>query len=469
MSKDSKKIYFSDIIERLNSMKVEKQKEGVKLLTQEMTYGKDVSKLLPHVIKCMATNDLELKKLVYLYIINYSRIRPMEAILAVNYFKKDSSDINSNPLTRALAVRTMGCLGVDQVMQFLCDPLRDALKDKDPYVRKTAVMCVAKMFDINQQLVEEQYCFIEVLQKNLEDEGNAMVLGNTVAALMEISNSKGQDVLKINYKRCRHLLTALHDNNEWIQIYLLEGISRYQPTKNEETNEIIERVMPFISHLNSGVVLAAIKILIKMLDLTDDIETLRTVCKKMTPSLVSLLNGEQEIQFVALKNINILIQKRPIIFEKDISRFFCSFTEPIYNKMEKLEIIYKLVSMNNIDTVLNELKDYSTEVDVQFVRRSVRLIGQCAIKLEKAAQRCVELLVDLVKTQISFVIQEAIIALRDIFRRYPNNYEGAMAMVMENLSTLNDTEAKAALIWIIGEYSDRIDGCEMHLLRFLDK
>ena len=126
-------------------------------------------------------------------------------------------------------------------------------------------------------------------------------------------------------------------------------------------------------------------------------------------------------------------------------------------------------AMNNIDSVLNELKDYSTEVDVQFVRRSVRLIGQCAIKLEKAAQRCVELLVDLVKTQISFVIQEAIIALRDIFRRYPNNYEGAMAMVMENLSSLNDTEAKAALIWIIGEYSDRIDGCEIHLLRFLDK
>ena len=56
--------------------------------------------------------------------------------------------------------------------------------------------------------------------------------------------------------------------------------------------------------------------------------------------------------------------------------FFCNFTEPIYNKMEKLEILYKFVSMNIIDLVLNELKEYSTEVDVQFVRRAVRLIGQ---------------------------------------------------------------------------------------------
>jgi len=264
-------------------------------------------------------------------------------------------------------------------------------------------------------------------------------------------------------------MNALHENNEWCQIYLLEGISRYQPTIQDEINEIIERVLPFVSHSNSGVVLAAIKILIKILDLVDSPDTIRSVCKKITPSLVTLLSSEPEIQFVALKNINILIQKRPIIFEKDIRIFYCNFTEPIYNKMEKLDILYKLVSMNNIDSVLNELKEYASEVDVQFVRRAVRLIGQCAIKLEKAAQRCVETLVELVKTQISFVIQEAIIALRDIFRRYPNTFEGAMAIVNDNLRTLNDSEAKAALIWIIGEYADRIDGAETQLIRFLDK
>ena len=129
-------------------------------------------------------------------------------------------------------------------------------------------------------------------------------------------------------------MNALHDNNEWIQIYLLEGISRYVPTNQDETNEIIERVMPFISHGNPGVVLTSVKILVKLLDLVDNIETVRNVCKKITPSLVTLLNSEPEIQYVALKNIGVLIQKRPIIFEKDISRFFCSFTEPIYNKME---------------------------------------------------------------------------------------------------------------------------------------
>ena len=457
-----------DIMDDLNSLKVERQKEAVKKVISAMTTGRDVSKLFPQVVKCILTQDLELKKLVYLYIINYARIKPVETLLAVNAFKKDASDLNNNPLTRALAVRTMGCLGVDQIMQFLCDPLKDALNDKDPYVRKTGALCVAKIYDINAQLVEEQFGFIDKIQNMLEEESNAMVIANCISALIEISTTKGKDIININWKKCRHLMSALHENNEWTQIYLLEGISRYSPKKQDEISEIIERVLPCVSQSNSGVVLSSIKILIKLLDLVENPETIRGVCKKITPSLVTLLSSEPEIQYVALKNINILIQKRPIIFEKDIKMFFCTFTEPLYNKIEKLGILYKLVTMNNIDMVLNELREYASDVDVQFVRRSVKLIGQCAIKLEKAAQRCVETLVELVKTQVSFVIQEAIIGLRDIFRRYPNSYEGAMAIVNENLRTLDDPEAKAALIWIIGEYSDRIDGAEAQLVKFID-
>ena len=433
-----------------------------------MTIGRDVSKLFPHVVKCIITPDLELKKLVYLYIINYARVKPLETLLAVNALKRDASDFNGNPLTRALAVRTMGCLGVEEIMQFLCDPLKDALNDKDPYVRKTGALCVAKIYDINPQLAEDQFGFLDKIKEMLEEETNAMVLANCISALIEISTTKGKDILEINWSKCRHLMSALHENNEWTQIYLLEGISRYSPTKQDEINEMIERIIPCVSHSNAGVVLSVIKILIKLLDLVENPETIRTVCKKITPSLVTLLSSEPEIQYVALKNINILIQKRPIIFEKDIKIFFSSFTEPLYNKLEKLEIIYKLVSMNNIDIVLNELREYASDVDIKFVRRSVKLIGQCAIKLEKAAQRCVETLVELVKTQVSFVIQEAIIALKDIFRRYPNTFEGAMAIINENLRTLDDPEAKAALIWIIGEYSDRIEGAENQLIKFID-
>lgn len=60
-----------------------------------MTRGKDVSMLFTDVVKNMATTDLELKKLIYLYIINYAKSHPDLAILAINTFRKVSSDFFS--------------------------------------------------------------------------------------------------------------------------------------------------------------------------------------------------------------------------------------------------------------------------------------------------------------------------------------------------------------------------------------
>jgi hypothetical protein len=65
-----------------------KKKEAVKKVIAAMTVGKDVSMLFPHVVNCMQTEDLELKKLVYLYLINYAKTQPDLAIMAVNTFVK---------------------------------------------------------------------------------------------------------------------------------------------------------------------------------------------------------------------------------------------------------------------------------------------------------------------------------------------------------------------------------------------
>jgi vesicle coat complex subunit len=73
----------------------------------------------------------------------------------------------------------MGCIRVDKITEYLCEPLRKCLKDEDPYVRKTAAVCVAKLHDINETLVEEQG-FLDALRDLLSD-GNSMVVANAVA------------------------------------------------------------------------------------------------------------------------------------------------------------------------------------------------------------------------------------------------------------------------------------------------
>lgn len=68
----------------------------------------------------------------------------------------------------------MGCIRVDKITEHLCEPLRKCLKDEDPYVRKTAAVCVAKLYDINQQLVDDQG-FLDMLRDLLSD-SNPMVI-----------------------------------------------------------------------------------------------------------------------------------------------------------------------------------------------------------------------------------------------------------------------------------------------------
>ena len=74
-----------------------------------MTAGREVSWIFSDVVKCIFTKDLELKKLIYLYLICYSAENPETSILAVNGFLKDAENIDSSIL-RALSIRTMSSI-----------------------------------------------------------------------------------------------------------------------------------------------------------------------------------------------------------------------------------------------------------------------------------------------------------------------------------------------------------------------
>eukprot|EP00559_Dactyliosolen_fragilissimus_P001198 CAMPEP_0184864940 /NCGR_PEP_ID=MMETSP0580-20130426/16439_1 /TAXON_ID=1118495 /ORGANISM="Dactyliosolen fragilissimus" /LENGTH=932 /DNA_ID=CAMNT_0027363911 /DNA_START=40 /DNA_END=2838 /DNA_ORIENTATION=+ len=465
-----KKGEMHELRQELHSMEKNAKVDAVKKVIASMTVGKDVSMLFTDVLNCVQTGNIELKKLVYLYLINYAKSQPELTLLAVNTFVKDAND--ANPLIRALAVRTMGCIRVDRITEYLCEPLSRALRDEDPYVRKTAAVCVAKLYDIAPDLVQERG-FLEVLHDLISD-SNPSVVANGVAALSEIAETSGRDVMKISAGVLQKLLAALNECTEWGQVFILDSLAKYTPADGHEAEGIIERVTPRLQHANSAVVMSAVKVILSYMEIMGgssgaaSSDPLRNLTRKLAPPLVTLLNSEPEIQYVALRNINLIVQKRPMILENEIKVFFCKYNDPIYVKMEKLEIIIKLVSEKNIDQVLLELKEYATEVDVDFVRKSVSAIGRCAVKLERAAERCIGVLLELIQTKVNYVVQESVIVIKDIFRRYPNRYESIIATLCDNLDTLDEPLAKASMIWIIGEYAERIDNADELLDAFLE-
>lgn len=456
---------IQELKEELHLMDKAKVKEAVKKVIAAMTVGKDVSGLFPDVVNCIQTDNIELKKLVYLYVLNYAKSQPELAILAINTFRKDAAD--SNPLVRALAVRTMGCIRLDQVTEYLLEPLRKCCQDPDPFVRKTAAICIPKVFEINPELVEDQG-FVDILKDMISD-ANPMVVANSIAGLTEISGTLGSKILDLdNEDVISKLLAALNECTEWGQVFILDALAMHNPINSKEGEDICQRITARLSHANPAVVLASIKVILKYVDYIDNQDQARTLCKKLSPPLVTLLSNEFEIQFVALRNIRLVVQRRPGILAPDVKMFFCKYNDPAYVKYEKIEVMVQLVSDRNVEQVLLELKEYAGGVDVDFIRKSVRAMGRIAVKLERAAENVIGKLLELIETKVSYVVLEAIIVIKDIFRKYPSRYEQVLSALCDNLDELHEPEAKASMIWILGEYAERIDNVDEILDSFLD-
>lgn len=111
---------------------------------------------------------------------------------------------------------------------------------------------------------------------------------------------------------------------------------------------------------------------------------------------------------------------------------------------------------------------YATEADIDFVKASVRAIGRCAFKVDSTVDKCISVLLTLLQSKISYVVQEAVIVIRDIFRLYPNKYTSVIVPMCSVMDLLEDPEAKASMMWVIGEYSTIIDNSAELLDAFID-
>lgn len=440
------------------------RKESIQKTIMSMTLGKDVSALFPDVLKNIATPDLDQKKLVYLYLMNYAKSHPDLCILAVNTFVQDSED--PNPLVRALAIRTMGCIRVEKMVDYMEEPLRKTLKDESPYVRKTAALCVAKLFDLNPSLCIENG-FLETLQEMVGD-SNPMVVANSVTALAEITESAPETkALVVTSQMLKKMMLALNECTEWGRITILTTLADYKAVDTKESEHICERVSPQFQHVNPSVVLAAVKVVFLHMQHIENPTLHATYLKKMSPPLVTLVSSQPEVQYVALRNIDLLLQKQPGILDKEMRVFFCKYNDPPYLKLQKLEIMVRIANSQNVDQLLAELKEYAMEVDMDFVRKAVRAIGQVAIKIEECAEKAVNVLLELINSKVGYVVQEVVVVIKDIFRKYPG-YEGIIPTLCQCIDDLDEPTARGSLIWIVGEYAEKISNAGDILAGFVE-
>lgn len=169
------------------------------------------------------------------------------------------------------------------MVDYMEDPLRKTLHDESPYVRKTAAICVAKLFDLNPTLCLENG-FLETLQEMMGDP-NPMVVANAVTALAEINETAPEtNALAISSTTLKKMLMALNECTEWGRVKILTTLADHKATDVKEAEHICERVSPQFQHVNPSVVLAAVKVVFLHMRYINS-EAAKSYLKKMAPPL----------------------------------------------------------------------------------------------------------------------------------------------------------------------------------------
>ncbi|KAF5467315.1 hypothetical protein F2P56_017149 [Juglans regia] len=217
--------------------------EALKRLLALIAQGFDVSNFFPQVVKNVASQSLDVKKLVYLYLLHYAEKRPNEALLSINCFQKDLGDPNA--LVRGWALRTMAGIRLHVIAPLVLVAVGKCARDPSVYVRKCAANALPKLYDLR---LEEHNSAIEEIVGILLNDHSPGVLGAAAAAFASICPNNFS-LIGQNYQR---LCEILLDVEEWGQIILIGILLRFVIAKHGLVRESIMFSLCCTESSNSG-------------------------------------------------------------------------------------------------------------------------------------------------------------------------------------------------------------------------
>ncbi|XAR70888.1 hypothetical protein NMG60_11027926 [Bertholletia excelsa] len=433
------------------------KRELFKKVISYMTIGVDVSGLFSDMVMCSATSDIVLKKMCYLYVGNYAKNKPDLALLTINFLQKDCND--DDPMIRGLALRSLCSLRVANLVEYLVGPLMSGLQDGNSYVRMVSAIGVLKLYHISPATCLDQD-FPKMLKHLMLNEPDTQVVANCLSALQEIwslETSKSEEASKeietlVSKPLIYYLLNRIKGFSEWAQCLVLEFLTKYVPADNNEIFDIMNLLEDRLQHTNGAVVLATVKLFLQLtLSMTDIHQQVYERIK--APLLTLASSGSPEQSYAVLSHLHLLVMRAPMLFSSDYKNFYCQFNDPFHVKKLKLEMLTAVANEANTYEIVTELCEYVANVDIPIARESIRAVGKIALQ-QYDVNAIVDRLLQFLEMEKDYVTAETLVLVKDLLRKYPQWSHDCIAVV-GNISSrsVQEPKAKAALIWMLGEYA----------------
>ncbi|KAM9263058.1 AP-3 complex subunit beta-1 isoform 4-T4 [Morus bassanus] len=462
-SSDTKK--NEDLKQMLESSKDSAKLDAMKRIVGMIAKGKNASELFPAVVKNVASKNIEIKKLVYVYLMRYAEEQQDLALLSISTFQRALKD--PNQLIRASALRVLSSIRVPIIVPIMMLAIKEASSDLSPYVRKNAAHAIQKLYSLDP---EQKEMLIEVIEKLLKDR-STLVAGSVVMAFEEVC----PDRIDLIHKNYRKLCNLLVDVEEWGQVVIIHMLTRYartqfvSPWKDDEVMEeysennfyesdedqkekdrkvkntytmdpdhrlLLRNTKPLLQSRNAAVVMAVAQLYWHLAP--------KSEAGIVSKSLVRLLRSNREVQYIVLQNIATMSIQRKGMFEPYLKSFYVRSTDP---------------------TMIKTLKTYVKSQDKHFAAATIQAIGRCATNITEVTDTCLNGLVCLLSNRDEIVVAESVVVIKKLLQTQPAHHGEIIKHMSKLLDNITVPVARASILWLIGEYCERVPKIAPDVLR----
>ncbi|XP_048449794.1 AP-3 complex subunit beta-1 [Rhincodon typus] len=410
-----------DLHQMLESNKDSLKLEAMKRIVGMIAKGKNASELFPAVVKNVASKNIELKKLVYVYLVRYAEEQQDLALLSISTFQRALKD--PNQLIRASALRVLSSIRVSIIVPIMMLSIKEAASDLSPYVRKTAAHAIQKLYSLD---AEQKEPLIEIIEKLLKDK-STLVAGSVVMSFEEVCPER-IDLIHKNYRKLCNLLV---DVEEWGQVVIINMLTRYARTQ-------------FVSPWKEEA----------MLD---------------EKNVEAFYDSDED------QNKNGVAAKKPYIMDPD-HRLLLRNTRPLLQSrnaavvMGVAQLYWHLAPKSEVNIVaksLVRLLRSHRKLNVLLPSLLMTKIGGKASCKDGSIGRQVNEVTS--KNLTENVVAESVVVIKKLLQTQPSQHSEIIKHMAKLLGNITVPMARASILWLIGEYCERVPKIAPDVLRKVAK
>ena len=414
------------------------------------TKHQDMVAMFPQVIKNIQTQNLELKRLIYIYLLNYCEKEPELTLLSINSFLKDLND--PNPFVRSVSLRVLCSIKVEIVLDVIVQALMTCKVDLSPIVRKACCISLPKVLLMNPS---KKDLMVDILIAFLDD-GVSYVVAAALKSMMLICPDRF-DLLHKHYLKLVKMMRESIGSDQIIFINVLTKYSKLffqNPTNLERVrwDKDFEKFIFECEYLlisrDPGVVLRIMNLFYDILD--------EKLLQAGSKSIIRLFSRPTFEHLLLLQCSLEYVKINPRPWQKYLSNFFCFSDDRNDIVVLKLSILEHLAIEENCSQIFEEFECYGKSKNEFLSTNTIAHWRRLAAKFPAIQNQTLLSMVQLLSAKNSELVGEIIVSIRRLLQeaklKTSVSNDSLICYLVKIYQKIKSPLAKASILWLIGHH-----------------